>query len=110
MVATMPMAEAMHRAVSVSVGVASFAPLRYEIMYVMDTAYPAVSAMRSPMPRRMLRQSDLTTATIGDLTISPLSLTFSNTGDSGTLARMIRPTTTSRMLARNGTRHAQSPP
>ena len=65
--------------------------------------------MRRPMPRRMFRQSVLITATIGDLTISPCSLTSSNTGDSGTLARMIRPTMTRTMLARNGSRHAQSP-
>ena len=52
----------------------------------------------------------LITLTIGDLTMSPCSLTSSNTGDSGTLARMIRPTMTRKMLAKNGTRHAQSPP
>ena len=47
---------------------------------------------------------------MGDLTMAPLSLTSSKTGDSGTLERMIRPTTTSTMLARNGMRQASSPP
>ncbi len=47
---------------------------------------------------------------MGDFTMSPLSLTSSKTGDSGTLERMIRPTTTSTMLARNGMRQASSPP
>ena len=34
-------------------------------------------------------------------------MTSSKTGDSGTFERMIRPTITSTMLARNGTRQAQ---
>src|SRR3712207_7851336 len=48
----------------------------------------------------------LMTSTMGDLTMSPWSLTSSKTGDSGTLERMIRPTATSTMLARKGMRQA----
>lgn len=58
----------------------------------------------------MFRQSVLRTSTIGALTTLPSFLTSSNTGDSGTLARMISPTITRKMLARKGTRQAQSPP
>ncbi len=47
---------------------------------------------------------------IGDFAIVPASLTSSNTGDSGTFERMIRPTATKTMLARNGTRQARESP